>query len=155
MITIRNYDKKDAPVAWKLKYDTIRTINIEDYSLELVKIWAPDHIDRESWQNRIDEMNPFIAEIDDQIVGFADLQKDGYIDHFFCHSDYQRVGVGRALMEHLFMKGETAGIRRYYSHVSITARPFFEKFGFDVVDEQHTEINGLVLTNFIMEKIIR
>ncbi|MGL5364343.1 MAG: GNAT family N-acetyltransferase, partial [Plesiomonas shigelloides] len=39
-----------------------------------------------------------------------------------------------------------------YSHVSITAKPFFERFGFRVVKKQQVAINGQVLTNFLMEK---
>ncbi len=153
MITIRNYEKADAPETWKLKFHTIRNININDYSLEQVTAWAPDNFDVVVWQKRVDDMNPFIAELDGKIVGFADLQQDGYIDHFFCHAEYQGIGVGRLLMEHLFDKGRSVGIKRYYSQVSKTARPFYEHFGFSVVKEQQVDINGQLLNNFVMEKI--
>ena len=99
MINIRNYENKDTIITWDLKFYTIRKINIQDYSLAQTKAWAPDNYDMALWQKRVGEMNPFIAELNDQVVGFADLQSDGYIDHFFCHSDYQDFGVGRALME--------------------------------------------------------
>lgn len=98
-------------------------------------------------------MKPFIAELNGQIVGFADLQQDGYIDHFFCHAGYQGIGVGRALMEHIFSTGRINGVSRYYSAVSLTARPFYERYGFRVVNEQQMEVNGLLLTNFVMEKV--
>jgi putative acetyltransferase len=153
MIIIRNYKVVDAPEAWELKFHTIRKININDYSLEQVTAWAPDNFDMVVWQKRVDDMNPFIVELDGKIVGFADLQPDGYIDHFFCHADYQGIGVGRLLMEHLFAKGRSEGIKRYYSQVSKTARPFYEHFGFSVVKEQQVDINGQLLTNFGMEKI--
>lgn len=99
-------------------------------------------------------MKPFVAEVNGQVVGFADLQQDGYIDHFFCHADYQGVGVGRALMAHIFAVGREKGVSRYYSAVSITARPFFERYGFHVVKEQQMEVNGLLLSNFLMEKLV-
>jgi len=153
MIIIRNYERKDASVTWELKFQTIRNINIRDYSLEQVKAWAPDNFDMDVWQKRIDDMNPFVAELNGEVVGFADLQQDGYIDHFFCHAGYQGIGVGRALMEHIFAIGNLNGITRYYSAVSRTARPFYERFGFSVVNEQHVDINGQLLTNFVMEKV--
>lgn len=28
-------------------------------------------------------INPFITELDDKIVGYTDLQEDGYIDHLY------------------------------------------------------------------------
>ena len=153
MIKIRNYERRDAYVTWDLKFQTIRNINIRDYSSEQVAAWAPANFDMDVWLKRIDDMKPFIAEINGQVVGFADLQQDGYIDHFFCHADYQGIGVGRALMEHIFSTGRTNGVSRYYSAVSLTARPFYERYGFRVVKEQQIEVNGLLLTNFVMEKV--
>ena len=153
MIKIRNYERRDAHVTWDLKFQTIRNINIRDYSSEQVAAWAPANFDMDVWLKRVDDMKPFIAEINGQVVGFADLQQDGYIDHFFCHADYQGIGVGRALMEHIFSTGRTNGVSRYYSAVSLTARPFYERYGFRVVKEQQMEVNGLLLTNFVMEKV--
>ena len=49
--------------------------------------------------------------------------------------------------------GELQGITRFYSEVSITARPFYEKFGFKVAKEQTVEIRGQKLRNFVMEKL--
>ena len=37
-------------------------------------------------------------------------------------------------------------------HASITARPFFEKRGYRVIKEQKVERQGVLLTNFVMEK---
>ncbi|WP_064603703.1 GNAT family N-acetyltransferase [Photobacterium sp. J15] len=153
MIKIRNYERKDAHVTWDLKFQTIRNINIRDYSSEQVAAWAPANFDMDVWLKRVDDIKPFIAEINGQVVGFADLQQDGYIDHFFCHADYQGIGVGRALMEYIFSTGRSNGVSRYYSVVSLTARPFYERYGFRVVKEQQMEVNGLLLTNFVMEKV--
>jgi putative acetyltransferase len=38
--------------------------------------------------------------------------------------------------------------------VSITAKPFFEKIGFKIIQEQHVKLNGIELTNYKMEKSI-
>lgn len=99
-------------------------------------------------------INPFIAQINGVIVGYSDLQSSGLIDHFFCHHSYQGSGVGKALMSHIFEKGKDRGINRFHSEVSITAKPFYEHFGFLVVKEQSFEVRGQKLTNYIMEKTI-
>lgn len=57
-------------------------------------------------------------------------------------------------MEHILVTCRERGISCLYSHVSITARSFYESFGFRVIKEQQVTINGQVLTNFIMEKPI-
>lgn len=82
-IKIRGYKSDEALFIWQLKFNTIRHINLRDYTAAQVAAWAPDSLDMAAWQQHLDVMNPFIAELDGHIVGFADLQDDGYIDHFF------------------------------------------------------------------------
>lgn len=153
MIQIRNYKESDAPFTLELFRTTIRQINRRHYTLAQVSAWAPAQVDIEVWRKRMRGISPFIAEKGGDIVGYADLQKDGYMDHFFCHVDHQGVGVGRALMEHILTIGSQNGVSRYYSEVSLTARPFFERFGFCVVKEQQVALRGQKLTNFVMEKL--
>lgn len=151
---IRTYQKDDAPELWRLFYNTIHHVNCRDYSPELLDAWAPLEFDFAIWQRKMDTINPVIAEMDGKIVGYTDLQADGLIDHFFCHAQYQGQGVGRFLMEHVLRLGATRGITHFRSEVSITARPFYERFGFSVVTEQNLPIRGQILNNFIMEKIV-
>ena len=153
MITIRDYVESDAAVLWDIFYNTIRRINSRDYSQAEVESWASDEQDPVLWEKRMKGICPFIAEIKGVAVGYADLQASGLIDHFFCHHSYQRQGVGTALMEHIFSVGESKGIERYYSKVSRTAKPFYERFGFSVVTEQTLDTGEQMLENFTMEKI--
>lgn len=152
MITIRNYNQEDANALWNLFFNTIRNINIRDYPQKVIEAWAPHDFDMNQWQKRMDGIQPFIAEIDGVIVGYTDLQESGLVDHFFCHHQYQGKGVGSRLMNHVFSIGKARGVKRYYSEVSITARPFYEHMGFQVVNQQEVEIGGQKLKNFIMEK---
>lgn len=153
MCIIRPYKDSDASALWAIYFHTVRYINIRDYSQAQVEAWAPQSFDVAVWRQKMSEISPFVAEMDDQIVGYADLQSNGLIDHFFCHHQYQGRGIGRALMAHIFAVGRSQGIKRYYSHVSITARPFYEHFGFKVVKTQQVDVRGQTLTNFVMEKI--
>lgn len=153
MIVIRDYLESDAEVLWKLFFNTIRNINSRDYSQAQVEAWASDSIDIEYWTKRMSGLSPFVAEIDGVIVGYTDLQSDGLIDHFFCHHEYQGKGVGRAMMNHVMELGQVRGVHRYYSEVSITARPFYEHLGFRVVNDKIQEVRGQKLRYYLMEKI--
>ena len=152
MINIRKYQQGDESALRQLFYNTIRHVNTRDYTEEQVKAWAPDDYDKSAWAIKIQKINPFVATIDEEIVGYADIQDDGYVDHFFCHADYQGKGIGKTLMNKIFAAGKAKGVPRFYAHASITARPFFEHFGFRVIKEQQVEIRGQVLTNFVVEK---
>lgn len=150
---IRDYIESDAKVLWELFFHTVRTINRRDYSQLQVEAWATDSFDSDYWIERMNGLAPFVAEIDGEIVGYTDLQSDGLIDHFFCHHEHQGKGVGRALMNHVLEVGQLRDIRRFYSEVSITARPFYEHLGFHCVKENVVEMDGQQLKYNLMEKI--
>lgn len=152
MIVIRDYIESDVEVLWDIFFNTIRNINCRDYSQAQVEAWASDLPNSKYWVKRMRGLSPFVAEIDGVIVGYTDLQSDGLIDHFFCHHEYQGKGVGRALMNHVLKVGQSRGIGRYYSKVSITARPFYEHLGFSFVEEEIAEMNGQKLKYNLMEK---
>ncbi|MGF1847322.1 GNAT family N-acetyltransferase [Vibrio lentus] len=154
MVRIRNYQASDAKALWEIYFHTVRNINVRDYSQEQVEAWAPSDFDSELWQKCLHRIQPFVAELDGRVVGYTDLQPNGLIDHFFCHHEYQGRGVGRALMEYVFQIGSVRGVSRYFSEVSITARPFYEHLGFTVVKEQEVEMRGVKLTNYVMEKVV-
>ena len=63
-------------------------------------------------------------------------------------------GVATALADGLEQSARAEGHRKLVTHASITARPFFEKRGYQVVREQQVERKGLLLTNYVMEKML-
>lgn len=152
MYQIRPYQIGEESVLRELYYHTIHQINQRDYSAPQREVWAPARYNSDNWAMRLMQSEPFVALYGDTIVGFADLQADGYIDFFFCHHAYQGKGVGKALMQHLLKSGKRAGITRFYADVSITAKAFFQHYGFVVVRQQQKVVRDVVLTNFLMEK---
>ncbi len=151
MLTIRNYQETDAEALWAIHFNTIRTINIQDYSQKQVEAWAPNSF-KKDWERCMNNLSPFIAQINGVIVGYTDLQANGLINHFFCHHKYQGIGIGRALMTHVLSVGKERDVKRYHSEVSITARPFYEHFGFNVFKKQEVELREQKFINFVMEK---
>ncbi len=91
--------------------------------------------------NRIRGINP---------VGYADVQGNGYIDHFFVSGNQPRQGVGKALMEVIHTEAKRLDITKLTSNVSQTAQPFFERFGFTVVEQKTVIIRDVALRNALM-----
>lgn len=154
MLSIRKFQDGDELTLREIFYNTIRNVNIKDYSEAQVQAWAPDEYEKSEWYKSICAINPFVAVLDNEIVGYTDIQDDGYIDHFFCHWSHQGKGIGKALIQELFAEGQKKCIKRLYSHASITAKPFFEHFGFKEVKKQQVKVRGQVLTNYVMEKLV-
>lgn len=87
-----------------------------------------------------------------QIVGFSSITPHGYLHSMFVHKDFQGKGIATMLLEEIERYAITAGIMRITSEVSLTARPFFEKKGYVVEEEQKRKANQLSLTNFWMAR---
>lgn len=150
-IILRSFRPDDIPALFELFRGTVQQVNSRDYTPEQLAAWAPVEIDLVRWAT-LAERYTVVAEVDGTVAGFADLEPDGHIDRFFVHADYQRRGVGMALMRAVSAEAERIGATRLFAEVSITARPFFEGHGFVVLAEQQVMVRGVALTNYRMER---
>lgn len=151
---IREYKPDDYKEIAELFHETIHSVCTKDYSAKELEAWAPKPIDYKKWKKRLNSKKPYIILEKDVIIGFAELEKDGHIDCFYIHKDYQRQGVGSLLFKHLEKQSHKKGLERLYAEVSITAQPFFKKHGFKTIKKNIIHTNGQTLTNFSMEKEI-
>ena len=145
---IRKYKQSDCKELAELFYNTVHTVNAKDYTTEQLNVWATGQVDIEKWNLSLQEHYSIVAVENDVIVGFGDIDKTGYLDRLFVHSEYQRKGIATAICSQL----EHAVQGNIVTHASITARPFFEKRGYRIIREQQVERQGVFLTNFIIEK---
>lgn len=145
---IRKYQSSDCKEITELFYNTIHTINTKDYTEEQLNVWASGQVDLEKWNHSLQEHHSVVAVEKGVIVGFGDIDKNGYLDHLFVHANHQREGIATAICNQL----EHAVPGDITTHASITARPFFEKRGYQVTKEQQVERQGIFLTNFVMRK---
>lgn len=154
MIKIRLFQIEDTENIAKLFHETVRNINIQDYSLAQVQAWAPDHLYFKNWQADCLNQFTYIAEKDGRIVGFGQLASNGHIGCFYCDKEYQRCGIGRQIYQAIHQQALTLGITYLFVEASITALPFFQNLGFNVVKKQQVYCQGEILTNYAMEKIL-
>lgn len=150
---IRPYAPADLDTLRQLFQDTVLTINRRDYTQAQVEAWASGAEDRSRWSDRLAAHHfVAVAELDSQIVGFAELAANGYIDCFYCHKDFQNQGIGTKLLDRLTAEARSLHLTQLFTEASITAKPFFERRGFQVVRSQQVERHGQVFTNFRMTK---
>ena len=143
-MTLRPYRSEDCPALAALFYDTVHTVNARDYTPEQLDAWADGQVDLAAWDASFLAHTTLVAEAEGIVVGFADLADDGYLDRLYVHKDWQGRGVATALCDAL------PGAK--LTHASLTARPFFEQRGWQVVKEQQVERRGVLLTNFVMKR---
>lgn len=133
--------------------NTVLAINRRNYSQAEVEDWASCGDDLSKLEGMI-KTHYFIVAINRQseIVGFSSITPQGYLHSMFVHKDFQGKGIATMLLKEIERYAITTGITRITSEVSLTARPFFEKKGYIVEEEQKRKANQLSLTNFWMAK---
>jgi len=154
-ISILHASRSDFDRMSRLFRETILHTCRNDYTPEQLKVWASSPERRkESWLKRIDEQYFILAESGDELLGMGSLEDDDYIDFLYVSNRHLRKGIAKALYNSLEQKALDLGVKSLKSDVSKTARPFFEKQGFKVVHENQNHIEGEILINFRMEKVI-
>ena len=150
---IRAALQSDAVELKKLFQNTVLAINRRDYLQAEVEDWASCGDDLSNIEDMI-KTHYFIVAVNQQseIVGFSSITPQGYLHSMFVHKDFQGEGIATILLNEIEQYAITNGIMRITSEVSLTARPFFEKKGYIVEEEQKRKANQLSLTNFWMAK---
>lgn len=154
VIEIRLFQIQDVEQVAQLFHETVREVNIRDYSSSQVKAWAPDDIHFRNWIEECSSRFTYVADDDGLIAGFGDLEPNGHIDTFFCHKQYQRCGVGSQIYRAIEAKALELGASRLFTESSITAKPFFQRMGFSIVKEQEIFCRGETFINYAMEKLL-
>ena len=167
---LRKYRSFDCPEMARLFYDTIHSVNSRDYTQAQLNAWADGNVDIEAWNRSFTEHETIVAVDGERIVGFGDMDGNGYLDRLYVHRDYQGQGVATAICDcleqwekdqwmqnqkHMAGGGEPfPSPLRFTVHASITARPFFGKRGYKAVREQQAEREGQKLVNYVMVKTV-
>lgn len=150
---LRPLGEEDIPEMQELFRSTVLNVNVREYTEEEVEDWASCGDDVGHWLELLSQ-NDYIGALDGQghIVGFSSMNKNGYLHSMFVHKDWQGKGVASRLLSEVENMARQYGVTEITSEVSLTARPFFEKKGYQVVKAQKCKANKLALTNFQMRK---
>lgn len=146
---LRHYCSDDCAAMADLFYHTVHTVNARDYSQKQLDAWATGRVDLKAWDKSFLEHDTWVALEGDLLVGFADMDKSGYLDRIYIHKNHQGRGIATMLCDRLEQRCPSSC---FTTHASITAKPFFEKRGYRVVKEQQVSRGGVFLTNYVMEK---
>ena len=148
----RPYAATDLDSLIALFQTAVRSLAGVEYTLEQVLAWAPDATPQDPWRVRLAASSTWVATSGDRTAGFISLEWDGRIDMLYVHPDFQRGGVASMLLRRLEASAEARGLDRLFTEASITAKPFFERWGFRVIAAQEVIRRGQTLANFAMER---
>ena len=151
-VAVRAYRPKDQDAVITVFVRAIRESAVRDYSPAQVDAWS--RVDRDGLRRERRDRLTWVAVVEESIVGFTDLEPSGHLDRMYVHPEHEGRGVATALLKFLEAAARSQGLTRLFTEVSITAKPFFGRRGFQVLTAQVVEFRGEKFTNFRMEKLL-
>jgi putative acetyltransferase len=152
-VKVRRFHPEETEAIAALFTETVHSVNAGHYTREQLSAWAPRPPDLASWRERLGgRAIVLVAEVENQIVGFAAFTPDGHLDLLYTHHRFLRKGVAASLLRHVENEASSRGVARVFAEVSVTARPFFDHAGFRLLTPQTVERRGVEFENYRMEK---
>jgi len=164
-VRIRQYLPEDGSATLEVFLRAVRETASSDYSEREIAAWAPEDIDLAAWSRTRAAADTRVALIGDEVVGFIDLMvsvadidgltaaaESGHIDMLFVDPSFGRRGIASALFDSVLANARSLGMRALTVEASRTARPFFARNGFELVEAQRVERDGVFLTRFRMRR---
>ena len=149
---IRVATRDDLPAIQEIFDGTIRSVCNKDYDEGQVNAWAAGAKFTDRWLRKLTDQYFIVLENKGEIQGFASLDQGNYLDFMYVHKDHQGKGIASLMYYAIEKEATRQGSDFIVSDVSKTAKPFFERMGFETLQEQTVTIAGVSINNFRMRK---
>lgn len=152
-LTLRDFRPEDAADVAQLFFDAVHLGTGAHYTPEQQTAWAgPAPRPPEIWAARLSGQVCKLAIQQGAVVGFMSLEPQGRIDLAYVAPHVVGSGVAWRLYQALEAEARRRGLMGLRTEASLSARPFFERQGWQVEAEQEVERDGISLRNFRMSK---
>lgn len=151
-IIIRPFIDADANDISSIIIDCIKNLSNEFYDTQAIDtlclFYTPQHI---LYYSKID--NIFTALFDSMVVGTISLYGDT-IRNLFIKRNFQKMGIGRMLMDFIENIAKEKNINTLYVNSNISAYNFYQSLGFSFKKVKLEKIGNSFIKTVFMEKKI-
>jgi putative acetyltransferase len=153
-MTVRPYRAGDAASLTRIFFSAVHELGRAKYDDAQVRAWAPSIPVPGEWETRTRLNETFVAERNGNLVGFIEVERDGYLRML-----YRRPGIsGNGAAEALYVIAEARvrelGIPRIWTEASLLAESFFMRHGYSLDGRENVERNGIILPCARMSKVL-
>ena len=135
---IKQASIEQAQIMSRMIIDSICETNANDYTKEQIAMIIT-HFTTEKVIEKMGCRDVFIALLNGHCAGTISLEGNR-IHSLFVSTKFQGTGIGRQLLEYIEQHASALGFRTLILSSSITAKPFYQKYDYDVVNiEKRTE----------------
>ncbi|MGD2182536.1 GNAT family N-acetyltransferase [Lusitaniella coriacea] len=147
-ILIRLAEVADAERIVQIQYQALQTQCAKDYTQQQLNALLEDKSRKRSWNETI-----FVAEINNEIVGFAALlQALSSIGAAYVDPNFTRRGIGTKLLAEVEREAMLYNIKILGVMSSLTACPFYEANGYDAIAESSIRVRGVQVPCIALKK---
>ena len=150
-VSLRPYLAADAERCADIFRASVEELAIEDYSAEQCAAWAA-RADDPDFAKRLAGALTLVALVEGEPAGFASLEGAETIDMVYVDPEFTQRGVATALLDALARLAAARGAKTVTSEVSDTARPLFERQGFQAQRRNLVQLDDEWLANTTMTK---
>lgn len=158
---VRPFRSSDAARLSEIFAEAVRVVGAHGYTDEQVAAWAARSpaakdiiLERATAGDRI----LVAVSADDVPVSYALLERNGHLDHLYCHPDHTRQGLADRLLKSAEATAREWSCSRLYTEASELARPAFERAGYVVTRRRDFTIEhagqNVPIHNYAMEKAL-
>lgn len=153
---VRAFQAGDAERLGIIFYRSVREAARRAYSREQVEAWAVAVPAAGFYEARARDGRLLLVTVDgrDGPVAYGDLERNGHIDHLFCHPDAVGTGAASMLYDRLEVEARAWSVQRLFVEASELARPFFEHKGFTMLQRHDFVMRGVPIHHYWMEKLL-
>ena len=144
----------DAPRLAALFRESVETLAEDFYDEDQLAAWAARAEDEAAFAAKLAGALTIVALVEQEIAGFASLEKNQTIDMLYVHPDFARQGVGSTLIDALEKLAAARGTSMLDVEASEAARDFLTKRGFTAQSRNTVEIEGEYLGRTRMTKAL-
>ena len=149
---IREFRNEDADAVSQLIVENLETVNIRDYSKELIDALV-EYKSPEQLLESAEKCDALVAVENGSIFGVAMLYNNR-ITNMFIHTQMHGRNLGRSLLERLEGLAVKQGICKLTADSSITAVGFYTKCGYEVIRKVNKPFCGIENVVFEMIKTL-
>jgi len=148
----RCYMPTDAESLAEVYRDAARNLGRQAYTDAQTSVWALHPEDMEPFRATLSAGQTICGVDDGSPVAFGQLNPMGHIAYLYCHSAHARRGHASAILARLEEHAAANWVSTIHVEASGVARPFFERFGYRVLEEERPVRQGLEFPRFKMKK---
>ena len=148
--SIREATSPDYPALGNIMFEAVRN-GTPQYTEAQRVAWAPEPRSGIEWHNRLNSLTVFLAESRESPLGFMALAND-YVDLAYILPVARGSGMFRGLYNEIEASAHGNGVKRLWTHASLTAQTAFSAVGFCTTTKETVKIGDVPLDRFEMEK---